>query len=345
MLKRKDEMDDVIKGLSLLQFYLRYSSNRLGLHDINKVCEPFFCELFNILWDKGYQRLEGEKKNHPGIDLGDKTNRSSVQITSDGTKKKLWGTIEQFEDNELYVYYDELIHFVVGEKDFKPKQKDRMKFEKDICGTFITHRTIDDFEYSIRIIDLMDLIEFIDQLVGEEFSNIHDYIKNHIGETVEKLMNNLYDIEPDELKVFTAKSFLDFCDPQSIDERNGFFLEIKNLANQINEMNDNSKRFLYKILDNHQKKSQNNFDSVQIDPFVIQKNLKLSYRDMQGEIAVLRNAKLFNETAFEDEQMLGIEYYEDNGHFDYIPTILTYCKEKEIDLKKLILTPDFSLLD
>ncbi|MDL2419358.1 SMEK domain-containing protein (plasmid) [Bacillus tropicus] len=344
MLKRKDEMDDVIKGLSLLQFYLRYSSNRLGLHDINKVCEPFFCELFNILWNKGYQRLEGEKKNHPGIDLGDKTNKSSVQITSDGTKQKLWGTIDQFEDNKLYVYYNELIHFVVGEKDYKLKQKDRVKFEKDICGTYITHRTIDDYEYSIRIIDLMDLIEFIDQLVGEEFSNIHDYIKNHIGDPVKLLMNNLYDIDPDELKAFTAESFLDFCEPESIDERNNFFLEIKNLANQINDMSENSKRFLYKILVIHQKNSQKRFDSVQINPLVIQKSLGLSNCGMEGEIAVLRNAGLLDEIAF-DDQMLGVDYYEKNGHFDYIATILTYCKEKEIDLKRLILTPDFSLLD
>ncbi|WP_219375169.1 SMEK domain-containing protein [Bacillus mycoides] len=345
MLKRKDEMDEVIKGLSTLQFYLRYSSNKLGLQDINKMCEPFFCELFNILWNKEYQRLESEKKNHPAIDLGDKINKSSVQITTSGTKQKLWDTIKKFEDNELYVHYDELIHFVVGEKDYQFKEKDDVKFKKDNCGTYIVHKTIDEYKYSIRIIDLMDLIEFIDQLVGEKFSNIHDYIKNHIGDPVKLLMNNLYDIDPDELKLFTAESFLDFCEPESIDERNDFFIEIKNLANQINDMSENSKRFLYKILDIHQKNSQKKFDSVQIDPHVIQKRLDLSIYDMQGEIAVLRNAKLFNETAYEDEQMLGIEYYEYNGHFDYISTILQYCKEEGIDLKKLILTPDFSLLD
>ncbi len=79
----------------------------------------------------------------------------------------------------MYKYYDELIHFVVGgKKILNLKKPDRVKFEKDICGIYIAHQTIDElYKYSIRIIDLMDLIEFIDQLEGDAFSNIHDYIK------------------------------------------------------------------------------------------------------------------------------------------------------------------------
>ncbi|HDR7625133.1 TPA: SMEK domain-containing protein [Bacillus mycoides] len=343
MLKRKDKMDDVIKGLSLLQFYLRYSSNKLGLHDINKMCEPFFCELFNILWNKGYQRLESEKKNYPGIDLGDKINKSSVQITSDGTKQKLWDTINKFEDNELYVYYDELIHFVVGEKDYQPKEKDQVKFEKDNCGTYIAHKTIDEYEYSIRIIDLMDLIEFIDQLVGEEFSNIHDYIKNHISEPVGMLKNNAYNIEPNELKTFTAKSFMDYCDVETLTKQQIFFIDIQDLANKINEMDINSRKFLYGVLDNHSKNSTDS-DYITVHPDVIRRRLNMEYNEFNSEIEVLKNANLFDEDTAEEEGVLRICFH-DSDSTELIGTIYKYCLINEISLKDLILKPDFSLLD
>ncbi|WP_242310169.1 SMEK domain-containing protein [Bacillus cereus group sp. BfR-BA-01524] len=346
MLKRKDEIEDIIKSLSLLQYYVKFSSNKLGLHDINKTCEAFFCELFNILWGNNYKRLEFEKKNYPGIDLGDKTRKHSMQITSDGLKEKLWNTIEKFEKNELYKEYNLLIHFIIGEKHYLPRVGDKILFEKSVTdNTYSVVRKVKNAEYKIIIMDLMDLLLLFDEKENKVVSKIHEYIKENINSSIEVLGNKGYKIDPDELKVFTANSFLKFCEPESLDERNEFFSEIQKLANQINEMSEPSKGFLYKILDNHQKNSKNNFDSVQIDPFVIQKSLDLSDRDMESEIAVLRNAKLFNETAYEDEQMLGIEYYGYNGHFDYIVMILQYCKEEGIDIRKLILTPDFSLLD
>ncbi|MFD2881073.1 SMEK domain-containing protein [Paenibacillus rhizoplanae] len=64
------DLEDIMKGLSLLQYYVRFSSNKLGLHSINKLCEPFCGTFFNRMY--GFKLKTIEKKNYPAIDLKDK---------------------------------------------------------------------------------------------------------------------------------------------------------------------------------------------------------------------------------------------------------------------------------
>lgn len=173
MIRRLEEIEDIMKGISLLQYYIKFSSNKLGLHDINKACEPFFCELFNILWDTKFKRLEYDEKNHPGIDLGDKKNLFSMQITTDGSKAKLWNTINKFESHKLYEKYDLLIHFIVGEKHYSSRRTDEIQFKRLKHNIFVTKRLIDGFEYEVQIMDLMDLILLIDE---EESDRVSKYV-------------------------------------------------------------------------------------------------------------------------------------------------------------------------
>ncbi|MET1174423.1 SMEK domain-containing protein [Paenibacillus amylolyticus] len=73
-----------MKGLSLLQYYIKFSSNKLRNHSINEQCQAFFAGLLNRMYDLELVTLE---KDHPAIDLGDYKNHYSVQITTDATKK------------------------------------------------------------------------------------------------------------------------------------------------------------------------------------------------------------------------------------------------------------------
>ncbi|WP_258958419.1 SMEK domain-containing protein [Bacillus mobilis] len=66
-----------------------------------------------MLWDFNYKRLESERMDYPGIDLGDKKNKLSMQITTDGSKAKLRKTIMHFEKEKLYKKYSVLNHFIV----------------------------------------------------------------------------------------------------------------------------------------------------------------------------------------------------------------------------------------
>ncbi|SME51261.1 hypothetical protein BACERE00185_05673 [Bacillus mobilis] len=56
MIKRLEEIEDIMKGLSVLQYYIKFSSNKLGLHDINKACDLSFVNYlmcYGILITKG----------------------------------------------------------------------------------------------------------------------------------------------------------------------------------------------------------------------------------------------------------------------------------------------------
>ncbi|KMP82541.1 SMEK domain-containing protein [Bacillus pacificus] len=344
MLKRKDQIEDIIKSLSLLQYYVKFSSNKLGLHDINKTCEAFFCELFNLLWGNNYKRLEFEKKNYPGIDLGDKTRKHSMQITSDGSKAKLWNTIEKFEKHELYKEYNLLIHYVIGEKHYLPRGSDKIIFDKSKTdNTYSVVRKVKNVEYKIIIMDLMDLLLLFDEKENKDISTIHEYIKENINSPIEALENKGYKIDSDELKKFTAKSFIKDCGLDDATEQEGFFLDIQKFANKINDMDQNSRNFIYGILDNHHKNSTNSEDII-VHPDVIQKNLRMTNAQMISEVEVLKNVGFFDEDAAEDEGMLRICYYDSEG-IELIGTIYKYCLDKKLSLRDLILKPDFSLLD
>ncbi|MGN4457417.1 SMEK domain-containing protein [Bacillus cereus group sp. MYBK57-1] len=344
MLKRKDQIEDIIKSLSLLQYYIKFSSNKLGLHDINKTCEAFFCELFNILWGTNYKVLEYEQINHPAIDLGDKTNKHSMQITSDGSKTKLWKTIDKFEEYELYKEYSVLFHFVIGEKHYSPRKSDEIKFKKSKSNnTYSIDKEIKNTSYKIIIIDLMDLLILINKKKNKDVSKIHEYIKENINLPIETLKNKGYKIDPDELKVFTAKSFIKYCGVDDPTEQETFLLDIQKFANKINDMDKNSREFIYGVLYNHSMNSTDSEDII-VSPNAIQRYLRMNEVQLISEVEVLENAGIFDKDAAEDEGKLRICFYDSEG-IELIGTIYKYCLDKKISLKDLILKPDFSLLD
>ncbi|MCC1487703.1 SMEK domain-containing protein [Bacillus tropicus] len=347
MIKRLEEIEGIMKGLSLLQYYIKFSSNKLGLHDINKACEPFFCELFNTLWDTNYKRLEYDEKNHPGIDLGDKKVGSSMQITTDGSKTKLRNTIEKFESHKLYKKYNRLIHFVVGEKHYTVKKSDEIRFEKVKHNIFVAERTINGDVYEIHIMDLMDLLLLIDEEKSKKISQVHKYISENINAQIEGYQRQLqqYKLEPDRLIPFTADTFIDYCGITNPTERNGLVKDIQKLAGNINELDENARRFLFCALAAYKNKnSAFRGAGIIVDPRVVQRRLGIEDSVLQTEIRLLIHEELVDVDTLEDEHMLRLNYYDSEGN-DLMEDIYNFCLENERSLEKLILKPDFSQLD
>ncbi|HDX9652522.1 TPA: SMEK domain-containing protein [Bacillus wiedmannii] len=347
MIRRLEEIEDIMKGLSLLQYYIKFSSNKLGLHDINKACEPFFCELFNTLWDTNYKRLEYDEKNYPGIDLGDKKIDSSMQITTDGSKKKLWNTIEKFESHKLYKKYGRLIHFVVGEKHYSARKSDEIQFEKVNHNIFVTERTINGYVYEIHIMDLMDLLLLIDEEKSKKISQVHKYISENINAQIEGYQRQLqlYKVEPDRLIPFTADTFIDFCGITDSTERNRIFNDIQKLAGNINELDKNARRFLYCALVAYKNKNKTfHGTGIIVDPRVVQRRLGIEDKVLHTELRLLIHAELVDEATLEDEYMLRLSYYDSEGN-DLMEDIYNFCLDNKRSLDKLILMPDFSQLN
>jgi len=345
LLKRKDYIEDIIEGLSVLQYYIKFSSNKLGLYDINKVCEPFFGDLFNILWNKNFKRLEYEEKNYPGIDLGDKSSKTAMQITTDGSKTKLWHTIEKFDGKKSYKKYNILIHFIIGEKHYTPKITDKIMFDKISSGNiYYAEIKEESKKYQIQIIDLLDLILLIDEQDSRKILEIRDYIKGNISTQILKI-KNFHQLEPDVLKVFNANSFINTCGVGG-KEKQELFDNLNKIANKINELDENGRIFLYKIIDNFNKnnKSKSKFN-ITANPYVIERITGSDTWSMHSNLKLLENAGFLDlKELEEDEGELRISYYDNDGN-DILNDINNYCLERDLSIKDLILIPDFSVLD
>ena len=94
------------------------SSVAMGHFDINKICENVFCGVFKELYGlKNLRNLnESEGKNFPGIDLADDKERVAIQVTSDGSLKKIKDSIKKFLKYNFNKKYDRIIFYILSRK-------------------------------------------------------------------------------------------------------------------------------------------------------------------------------------------------------------------------------------
>ena len=77
-------------------------STALGLTDINKFSEVFILELFRELYNiSSLRNLNIEKKNFPGLDLGDDVSGMAFQVTATSDLTKVKDTLLKVIDNKL----------------------------------------------------------------------------------------------------------------------------------------------------------------------------------------------------------------------------------------------------
>ena len=95
MLTREIYIHEIESRLSWLDSTVRLR-NSLNLYDIDIHAESFFCELLNLVFGYKLENLNHHQNNFDSIDLGDKENRISVQITSQSTRTKVQGILDKF---------------------------------------------------------------------------------------------------------------------------------------------------------------------------------------------------------------------------------------------------------
>lgn len=90
--------------------------NELGLTDINKEAEDFYCGLLRIVLDAKLKNLNLLKMDFPAIDLADGEKRVCVQVTSTEGREKIVHTLDRFFAHNLQKDYDWLIILIIGRK-------------------------------------------------------------------------------------------------------------------------------------------------------------------------------------------------------------------------------------
>ncbi len=118
-----------------------------GSTDKNKYSEFIAAELLNAAFSV---RLKPLKKNHPAVDLGDKSNGIAFQITSRTDADKIRKDLETFRDNNLINQYPRGMRFLllVNEKE---------NWKKETKASF--NALLDEFDADSHIYILPDVLQ------------------------------------------------------------------------------------------------------------------------------------------------------------------------------------------
>jgi tetratricopeptide (TPR) repeat protein len=185
--------EETNRVLDLMTFWVAKikANNYLDFYDINKVAEDLALKLLNEIYNLNLKNLNREKRNYPGIDLGDKTNKIAYQITSRGDSQKIQECLQAF-DKEDKKKYSKGIRFLIL-NDNKPK----------VAGK----KWLANYKYfnpNQHIITHHDLIEKTRQLYHQEkerFNRIKAILEEEIA--VKGLKNGKEKVKQKQIKILS----------------------------------------------------------------------------------------------------------------------------------------------
>jgi len=110
---RSIDIDEISQILGSLRYHIEHQ-NSISHTDINFDMEKYLIPLLIDIYD--FTNLEKLPKGTSDIDLGDKTNKVAIQITSEKRRTKIQDTINGFIKNHLNKPYTTLYVFILGKK-------------------------------------------------------------------------------------------------------------------------------------------------------------------------------------------------------------------------------------
>jgi hypothetical protein len=144
-------------------------ANAMGLFDINTVAEDFLIPIFAIAFNCpdlcNQNRIQ---MNFPAVDLGCRTSRTSIQITSDSSSSKVIETLDKFESHDLGSDFDSLYVYVITER------------QKSYTSQKLTEATKSlsiEFDPSINILDFHDLAKKLGERSNEQLEQINGHLE------------------------------------------------------------------------------------------------------------------------------------------------------------------------
>ena len=344
MIQKSEDLKKIMENLSILIFYIKFSSEKLGLHDINKSSESFFCELFNILLNTSFERTETKKgKNFVAIDLFDDCNFTAMQITSDGSNEKLSTTLEKFKNRKLYEKYKVLYHFVIGEKHYNHRSK--LGFTKDNFNMYVKIFEEHGISFEVRLIDMFDLLPMIDANDAQKVHEVYEYIRVNIKHPIDSLISRAYGRKDSVKKIvpFTANSFIKHLKIEE-DQKDVVKKDLSELNNVLLMLEKKTTRkFLYTaihLIDYEGGRTKN----LEFDPLAIKRILGMTDQELDAEMRILVQLNLIDKNSWEYNNVCILSYSDSVGD-DLLRIIYSYCILKRINIEKVFYDVDFSLLD
>ena len=165
---REDYIREISDALAEFEVKVR-NRNSIHLFDVNTEAEDFICGLLNRIYGYSLHNLNTiVQQNYPGIDLGSTNDGIAVQVTADGSKKKIQHTIDVFVEKQYYVEYPRLVVLIIGKK-----KSNNKSFETKGYFEFVQERDV---------LDIQDLLTKIKAIANtEKIVEIARYIQYEIG--------------------------------------------------------------------------------------------------------------------------------------------------------------------
>lgn len=144
-------------------------ANAIGLFDINTVAEDFLIPIFAIAFNcPDLCNQNRIKMNFPAIDLGCKTTRTSIQITSDSSSSKVCETLDKFKSHGLSSDFDLLYVYVITERQRTYTSKKLIEVASQLTIKF---------DPSNNILDFQDLVKMLGTFTNEQLERINGHLE------------------------------------------------------------------------------------------------------------------------------------------------------------------------
>ena len=155
MITRGIIIGEIIDDLSNLKGQIEFRCG-LGLTDLNKYCEDFFCETLNLIYNLKLKNLNSSRSNEPALDLGDKKNKIAYQITSTADSSKVNNTLAKITKEQSKDYSNFKV-FVIGKKQ----------------GSYTSLDTTLTQKHSFSTQDIVDLTDMSKDLIALSYDKVH----------------------------------------------------------------------------------------------------------------------------------------------------------------------------
>jgi hypothetical protein len=322
--------------------------SKLGLLDLNVFSENFFRDVFNALYDWKLENLNQSRSNEPGLDLGDKSCRVAIQVTSRSDAAKVNGTLKKITDTQAKAY-DKIFVFVAGQK------QGSYTLDPALCNKYA-------FEEQ-NILDVKDLCRKAMDLPIDKLQALHRLIRINVVKVLIELEVpdpetgkfptsgfDKWEVKPVP-KVGDAKKFAEWHRDEwgvilTTNEIKAVEKDLVELGQRLRRLPRVTREFLAMLFERKSPHDSKRF----LDPWkavryaTIEREYGGGWKDMTSELGLLSDegfAEINGEDAYEfGEPEIGMRIPANTE--ELASSFLAFVEAKKLDLRKVLGQVDLS---
>lgn len=154
-------------------------ANSMGLLDINKIAEDFLIPVMSTVLDcPDLQNQNLIKMNFPAVDLGCRTSRISIQVTSDPSSSKISESLRKFDEHNLSSKFDHVFVYIITEKQKSYTSQLLTETIQGFSGSFDPNTNILDYQSLAKLIESLpdEKVGYLNQYLEKKFSDLDKHL-------------------------------------------------------------------------------------------------------------------------------------------------------------------------